>query len=85
MNKKNERISRRIAGFDTKQLSIGDKRRWEKAKISVVFALPQNEKPLSVQCVPHRANCIGGEMNIGASFWIRYFACYQTIKNHLIN
>ena len=52
------------------------------SKISVVFTLPQSEKPLTMQCSPKyvRPN---GQISIGASLVDTDFHSYRTLQNYL--
>jgi hypothetical protein len=52
------------------------------AKISVVFTLPQSEKPLTVQCAPRyvRSN---GQTDIGALLVDSDFRSYRTLQEYL--
>jgi len=54
----------------------------EESKISVVFALPQSERPLTLQCTPRylRSN---GEMGIGAAFVDADFQSYRSLQDYL--
>jgi hypothetical protein len=54
----------------------------EDSKISVVFTLPQSEKPLTMQCAPRyvRPN---GQINIGASLVDTDFHSYRTLQHYL--
>jgi len=57
----------------------------ENSKISIVFALPEINKPLSMQCVPRHIVRSNGETTIGASFKDTDFVNYQTLQDYLIN
>jgi hypothetical protein len=54
----------------------------EDSRISVVFTLPQSEKPLTMQCAPRyiRSN---GQIGIGASLVDTDFHSYRTLQNYL--
>ena len=53
------------------------------SKISLVFTLPQSEKPLSMQCAARHVRT-NGQMNIGASLVDTDFQSYRTLQNYLI-
>lgn len=57
----------------------------ENSRISIIFALPEIKKPLSVQCVPQHVVRSNGETTIGASFADTDFPSYQALQNYLIN
>ena len=57
----------------------------ENTRISVVFTLPENKKPLTVQCVPQHVERSNDETAIGASFCDSDFASYQAIQSYLLN
>ena len=54
----------------------------EDSTISVVFALPRSEEPLTMQCSPRYVRP-GGQINIGASFVDADFHSYQTLLNYI--
>lgn len=56
----------------------------EDSAMSVVFTLPQSDRPLSMQCAPRhvRAN---GQTGIGASFMDTDFQSYQALQNYLMD
>ncbi len=54
----------------------------EDSTISVVFTLPQSEKPLTMQCVPRYVHA-NGQINIGASLVDTDFHSYQTLQNYI--
>lgn len=53
------------------------------AKMSIVFTLPQSERPLSVQCLPRHVR-ENGQTAIGASFIDTDFQSYQALQNFLM-
>lgn len=68
---------------DNSQHEIQEDR--EAARISIVFALPDYKRPISMQCVPKRMYPSGSETRIGASLVDTDFASYQALQNYLVN
>jgi hypothetical protein len=54
----------------------------EESTISVVFALPRSEEPLTMQCSPRYVRP-GRQINIGASLVDTDFHSYQILQNYL--
>jgi len=54
----------------------------EDSKISVVFTLPQSEKPLTMQCAPRHIRP-NGQINIGASLVDTDFHSYRSLQDYL--
>ncbi|MGA3174308.1 MAG: PilZ domain-containing protein [Syntrophorhabdales bacterium] len=52
-------------------------------KISVVFTLPQSERPLTMQCAPRHVRS-NGQTSIGASLIDTDFQSYRNLQNYLI-
>lgn len=57
----------------------------ETSRISIVFALPECTRPLTMQCVPKHIFPSGGETRIGASLVDADFASYQALQKYLAN
>ena len=57
----------------------------ENSRISIVFALPDYKRPITMQCVPKRMYPSGSETRIGASFVDTDFASYQALQNYLVH
>jgi hypothetical protein len=55
----------------------------EEFKISLVFTLPQSERPLTVQCSPRHVSS-NGQMSIGASLIDADFQSCRTLQNYLL-
>lgn len=77
--------------LDGLQISIPDTYRYkireerEASLISIVFALPDYKRPITMQCVPKRVSPSGGETRIGASLVDADFAGYQALQNYLVH
>jgi hypothetical protein len=59
-----------------------DQEMGEEFKISIVFSLPQSERPLTFQCVPRHVSS-DGQTNIGASLVNADFQTYRILENYL--
>lgn len=57
----------------------------ESFRISIVFALPDCKKPISMQFVPKRIYPASGETRIGASLVDADFSSYQALQNFLVH
>lgn len=53
-------------------------------RLSVVFTLPESERPLTMQCTPRHMSS-GTQTNIGASFVDTDFMSYQALQDHLVS
>ncbi|HBB17489.1 MAG: hypothetical protein A3J94_11305 [Syntrophus sp. RIFOXYC2_FULL_54_9] len=77
--------------LDGLQISIPDnypyeiREEKETSRISIVFALPDYKRPITMQCVPKRISPSGGETRIGASLIDTDFASYQALQNYLVH
>ena len=76
--------------LDGLQISIPDSYQYdiqedrENSPISIVFALPDYNRPITMQCVPKRMYPAGSETRIGASLVDTDFASYQALQNYLV-
>ncbi len=52
-------------------------------KLSLVFALPQSEKPLTMQCSPRHVRA-DAQTNMGLTLVDTDFQSYQTLQNYLV-
>jgi hypothetical protein len=68
---------------DDYQYEIQDDR--ETSRISIVFALPDYKRPITMKCVPKRIVPSGSETRIGASLVDTDFASYQALQNYLVH
>lgn len=77
--------------LDGLQISIPDNYQYEireekeTSRISIVFALPDYKRPITMQCVPKRMSPSGGETRIGASLVDTDFASYRALQNYLMH
>jgi hypothetical protein len=77
--------------LDGLQFSIPDNYQYdiqedkENSRISIVFALPDYKRPITMQCVPKRIYPAGSETRIGASLVDTDFASYQALQNYLVH
>ncbi|MBA4419158.1 MAG: hypothetical protein C0392_14815 [Syntrophus sp. (in: bacteria)] len=73
------------------QISIPDNYQYEikedsiNSRISIVFPLPEDKKPLTMQCIPRHVYHSNNDTTIGASFIDPDFSSYQSLQNYLIN
>jgi hypothetical protein len=73
------------------QISIPDNYQYdiqedgETSRISIVFALPDYKRPITMQCVPKRMYPSGNETRIGASLIDTDFASCQALQNYLVH
>ena len=68
---------------DTYQYDIQEDR--ETSQISIVFALPDYARPITMQCLPKRLDPSGSEIRIGESLVDTDFASYQALQNYLVH
>jgi hypothetical protein len=68
---------------DTYQYDIQEDK--ETSRISIVFALPDYKRPITMQCVPKRMYPSGSDTRIGASLVDADFASYQALQNYLVH
>ena len=59
-----------------------DQEMGEEFKISIVFTLPQTERPLTVKCSPRHVRS-DGQTNMGASLTDADFQSYRILQNYL--
>lgn len=77
--------------LDGLQISIPDNYQYEiqedreTSRISIVFALPDCRRPITMQCVPKRMYPSGSETRIGVSLVDTDFASCQALQNYLVN
>jgi hypothetical protein len=76
--------------LDGLQISIPDTYQYgiqengETSRISIVFALPDCKRPITMQCEPKRMYPSGRETRIGASLVDTDFSSYQAFQNYLV-
>jgi hypothetical protein len=77
--------------LDGLQISIPDSYQFdtreskEASRISIVFALPDYKRPITMHCVPKRMYPSGSETRIGATLVDTDFASYQALQNYLVH
>jgi hypothetical protein len=54
------------------------------SKVSLVFALPESERPLTMQCTPRHVRS-DSQTNMGMSLVDTDFHSYQTLQNYLVS
>jgi hypothetical protein len=68
------------------RVSVPEDHEWQTgqdSRLSVVFALPESDRPLTMQCVPRHVR-LDGRKSIGASFVDKECEGYETLEGHLV-
>jgi len=69
------------------RVSVPEDYEWqigEDSRISVVFALPESDRPLTMHCVPRHVRS-DGRKSVGASFIHERCEGYEALSDHLAN
>lgn len=53
-------------------------------ELEAIFTLPNEKRPISIKCKPHRFVSAGVENQIGASFVDSDFSSYKTLQSYLM-